>query len=213
MIIHKSFTAMDPFTFCLGVGVSGPGLGLTGMAGATATFTAASTTASVATAGTAATAATVATATAATAAVASSPVWIPALAGAAVVGAAAAVTARPLGVLWPEAEANTVLREFFDQDLLDAAGNFTSKLGGGFNGTVYAGTVVGTGVAVKVSDAAAFAAELNVLGRVRHPNIIAAIGFARPSSVVYELASLDLRARLYSETELVWSDRSEDVEP
>lgn len=121
---------MEPFTFCLGVGVSGSGLGLTGMAGATATFTAASTTASVATASTAATAATVATATAATAAVASSPVWIPALAGAAVVGAAAAVTAGALGVLWPEAEANAVLREFSHQDVLDATGNFTSKLGG-----------------------------------------------------------------------------------
>ena len=46
-----------------------------------------------------------------------------------------------------------------------------------------------------------------MLGRIRHPNIVTLIGFAFPASLVYELASADLRARLYSESELHWQAR------
>ncbi|CAJ1367544.1 unnamed protein product [Effrenium voratum] len=99
------------------------------------------------------------------------------------------------------AQALQVLREFSLKDLEEATGGFTCKLGGGFNGTVYRGQLKdGTQVAVKVADAFSFSSEIQALAKTRHPHVITLMGFARPSLLVYELAALDLRARLLAQS-------------
>ena len=107
----------------------------------------------------------------------------------------------------PSADPVCRVLQGFQKGLQHATCHFCQRRGG-YNGLVFRGTLrCGTHVAVKNSNPTSSQAEIKVLGRVRHPNIVTPIGFAFPGPLVYELASADLRARLYLDSELHWQAR------
>ena len=66
------------------------------------------------------------------------------------------------------------------EELVEATSSFGTRLGGGFNGEVFLGTMACQSVAVKVSDAGSCETKNEVLRRSCHPNIIALLGCYQP---------------------------------
>jgi len=112
---------------------------------------------------------------------------------------------------------NQISQEYTYEELQEATSHFAtpSLLGDGTYGAVYKGILQdGSEVAVKRLSRpmeAGFREEVEVLSRVRHPNLVILMGFARHESeryLVYELLpGGDMCARLQNDHNFVWRQR------